>query len=69
MPTALDDLVRAWIEDAVSETVRQVLTEFTQISPVCFWEDDPVQLDDRDYKGGANRLVCARRNGIFGNAA
>jgi len=24
------------------------------ISPVCFWEDDPVQLGDHDYAGGAN---------------
>jgi hypothetical protein len=25
------------------------------ICPVCFWEDDPVQFDDPDYEGGANR--------------
>jgi hypothetical protein len=25
------------------------------ICPVCFWEDDPVQYDDPDYEGGANR--------------
>ena len=24
------------------------------ICPVCFWEDDPIQLDDPDYEGGAN---------------
>ena len=24
------------------------------ICPVCFWEDDPVQLEDPDYEGGAN---------------
>jgi hypothetical protein len=24
------------------------------ICPVCFWEDDPVQLEDADFKGGAN---------------
>jgi hypothetical protein len=24
------------------------------ICPVCFWEDDPVQLNDPDYSGGAN---------------
>ena len=24
------------------------------ICPVCFWEDDPVQFDDPDYRGGAN---------------
>ena len=26
------------------------------ICPVCFWEDDPVQLDDPDYEGGANPM-------------
>lgn len=26
-----------------------------EICPVCFWEDDDVQLDDPDYEGGANR--------------
>ncbi|MBK8722315.1 MAG: hypothetical protein IPL95_08625 [Saprospiraceae bacterium] len=23
---------------------------------VCFWEDDPNQLDDPNYEGGANRV-------------
>jgi hypothetical protein len=27
-----------------------------QICPVCFWEDDPVQFDDPDYEGGANKV-------------
>ena len=26
------------------------------ICPVCFWEDDPIQLEDNEYKGGANRV-------------
>src|SRR5690606_4383477 len=26
------------------------------ICQVCFWEDDPVQLDAPDYEGGANRV-------------
>ena len=26
------------------------------ICTVCFWEDDPVQLIDPDYEGGANRV-------------
>ncbi len=26
------------------------------ICNVCFWEDDPVQLNDPDYEGGANRV-------------
>jgi Cysteine-rich CPCC len=34
------------------------------ICPVCFWEDDPVQLRDPNYEGGANAvsLEQARRN-------
>jgi Cysteine-rich CPCC len=26
------------------------------ICPVCFWQSDPVQNTDYDYKGGANRV-------------
>ena len=34
------------------------------ICPVCFWEDDPVQFDDPDYAGGANKtsLRQAQKN-------
>ncbi len=34
------------------------------ICPVCFWEDDIVQLEDQNYEGGANRvsLLQARNN-------
>ena len=35
-----------------------------EICPVCLWEDDPVQLRDETYEGGANRvsLKQARKN-------
>ena len=35
-----------------------------ELCPVCFWEDDPVQYEDHDYEGGANRvsLNMARSN-------
>jgi hypothetical protein len=35
-----------------------------EICPVCFWEDDPVQLKDPDYVGGANNVSLnqARQN-------
>lgn len=26
------------------------------ICPVCWWEDDPVQMDDEDFEGGANKV-------------
>ncbi len=26
------------------------------ICEVCFWEDDPIQFSNPDYKGGANRV-------------
>jgi hypothetical protein len=34
------------------------------ICGVCFWEDDPIQLEDPDYKGGANPMSLrqAQRN-------
>lgn len=34
------------------------------ICPVCFWEDDPVQRKDINFKGGANEVSLrkARRN-------
>ncbi|WP_353622596.1 CPCC family cysteine-rich protein [Citrobacter sp. Cb041] len=25
-----------------------------EICPVCTWEDDPIQTEEPDYKGGAN---------------
>lgn len=35
-----------------------------QICPVCFWEDDGVQLHNPDYEGGANSvsLLQAKQN-------
>ncbi len=37
-----------------------------EICPVCFWEDDPVQLSDPTYSGGANQdsLNKARENWV-----
>ncbi len=34
------------------------------ICPVCFWEDDPVQLKNPELEGGANKvsLLQARKN-------
>ena len=36
------------------------------ICPVCFWEDDPIQLEDPDDEGGANStsLRQAQKNFI-----
>lgn len=36
----------------------------TYFVKVCFWEDDPVQLEDQDFEGGANvpSLKQAREN-------
>lgn len=27
-----------------------------EICPVCFWEDDPIQKQDPNYDGGANKV-------------
>lgn len=34
------------------------------ICQVCYWEDDPIQLEDPFYEGGANRisLIQAQKN-------
>jgi uncharacterized Zn finger protein (UPF0148 family) len=34
-----------------------------EVCPVCGWEDDPAQVADRDFRGGANResLNAARQ--------
>ena len=36
------------------------------ICPICFWEDDLIQLEDPTYEGGANRvsLIQAQKNFI-----
>lgn len=35
-----------------------------QICGICFWEDDPVQFEDLNFKGGANKvsLIQGQRN-------
>ncbi len=37
-------------------TLDRQPTDTFQICPVCFWEDDGVQYEDPDYKGGANTV-------------
>lgn len=45
-------------------TLDQVDPGTYQICPVCYWEDDEVQLADPSYEGGANQvsLEAARQN-------
>ncbi|WP_420547618.1 CPCC family cysteine-rich protein [Curvivirga sp.] len=50
-------------------TLDEPATGNYDICPVCFWEDDPIQASDPDYKGGANQvsLIQARSNySVFG---
>ncbi len=35
------------------------------ICPVCFWEDDPIQLKDATYEGGANKVSLAQAHRNF----
>lgn len=38
------------------KTFREEPTGNYDICTVCFWEDDPVQLQDPNYRDGANRV-------------
>jgi hypothetical protein len=38
------------------KTFREKPNGSYDICEVCFWEDDPIQLDEPDYDGGANRV-------------
>ena len=35
------------------------------ICPVCYWEDDPVQFEDLNFKGGANRVSLCQAKENF----
>ncbi len=35
------------------------------ICPVCSWEDDPIQLANRDYEGGANGVSLRQAQANF----
>lgn len=35
------------------------------ICEVCGWEDDPVQFEDPDYSGGANRISLNEARQIY----
>ena len=30
--------------------------DFFEICPVCYWQDDLIQREDPNYRGGANKL-------------
>lgn len=38
------------------------------ICPVCYWEDDPVQFDDPEYRGGANHVSLNEARANFRRA-
>jgi hypothetical protein len=46
------------------ETLPQEAGGTYELCPICFWEDDVVQLEDPDFEGGANRVSLrqAQRN-------
>ncbi|MDQ3684037.1 MAG: hypothetical protein M3430_00345 [Acidobacteriota bacterium] len=48
------------------KTLYKVPPRCYGICPICYWEDDPVQFDDPDYVGGANKvsLKQAQKNFI-----
>lgn len=36
-----------------------------EICPICHWEDDPVQFEDPNFKGGANILSLNESRKVF----
>lgn len=38
------------------KTLREIPVGTYNICEVCFWEDDPIQLDNPDSVGGANKV-------------
>jgi len=36
-----------------------------EICGVCYWEDDPIQLEETDYEGGANRVSLRQAQNNF----
>jgi rubredoxin len=46
------------------KTLSKVPPRSWAICPICYWEDDPVQFEDPDYVGGANKVSLnqAREN-------
>lgn len=45
-------------------TLRRKPNQTHEICPVCYWEDDPLHLDDPDFVGSSNQLSLrkARQN-------
>ena len=45
-------------------TLNEKADNTFQLCPVCYWEDDGVQLCEPDYEGGANEvsLMLAKEN-------
>ena len=46
-------------------TLDEVPPGSFSICPVCFWEDDFVQFDEPDYKGGANKVSLNQAKNNF----
>ncbi len=38
-----------------------------EICPICFWENDPIQNDDENYRGGANTISLSEARANFVN--
>jgi hypothetical protein len=48
-------------------TLDQMADNTFQICPVCYWEDDGVQLNDPNYEGGANQVSLNEAKKNFEN--
>ncbi len=38
-----------------------------QVCEICFWEDDPIQFEDWNYEGGANKVSLIQGQMNFEN--
>lgn len=49
------------------KTMEHKESEYHDICPGCYWENDPIQNEDEEYAGGSNliSLKVARENFLF----
>ena len=49
------------------KTLEHSESIYHEICPVCFWENDPIQNENPDYEGGANKISLNQAKKNFHN--